>query len=623
MKLSQIYPFLSHLSLTPRQIADFNRMITKGTAYAGRLTAQERAVLIRLLREEDLLPGMSHVITEKIHGSGAEQEIPSLLFAVLAPDWAGLADACLGTVHEAGLNIAYTHGFILRRNRDKLGVVLMEVELSPHLTRNALDIARSKIQERLSIISAKDTAKRTLQRQEARRLYAFTSVTDLLRAKLPPEDLVEIMGDGGEALKFFISRHDSYVSQRSLESVADQILVNYRIKKKLRSEDSRLEVDFQQVQFQKKILTGVTVITREQSLTFDRLLRLFNEKSPGNRRYEDYAYFTADKLSVFHLELTDQDDQPLSGSLLSIIEEGIRQLPSQKETLGPTPGVELVRRKIVPLMIDEERDIAIPQGYIHPHAPEHFKLIMVASGSDRGFGPEVVRALSAVEGLSAAMPDKPNVTTSLRNQQEHLQEISIVDIWIDRRRLFGQQRENWNDEEIYNRIEQAVKVVPGFGPKLRIFDRTSRALRQMRLKAVTSLAEKLDIPPEKIKSLFYSIGDRCLLNPEVPNEAITEQVRLEYRAYNQVASGRSLAAFFQEMKLASSEPSFTALAVAARYSQERLKRIFEAASKYQVNSLCRTDFEDITLLLFNLTADSAPLGSDQQQSLMAELEAAA
>ena len=185
MRLSQIYPFLSHLSLTPRQIAAFNRMITKGTAYAGRLTAQERAVLIRLLREEDLLPGMSHVITEKVSVAKSEPGLPSLLFGVLAPDWAGLADACLGTVHEAGLNIAYTHGFILRRNRDKLGVVLMEVELSPHLTQNALDIARAKIQERLSVISAKDAAKRTLQRQEARRLYAFTSVTELLRAKLP------------------------------------------------------------------------------------------------------------------------------------------------------------------------------------------------------------------------------------------------------------------------------------------------------------------------------------------------------------------------------------------------------------------------------------------------------
>lgn len=623
MRLSQIYPFLSHLSLTPRQIAAFNRMITKGTAYAGRLTAQERAVLIRLLREEDLLPGMSHVITEKVSVAKSEPGLPSLLFGVLAPDWAGLADACLGTVHEAGLNIAYTHGFILRRNRDKLGVVLMEVELSPHLTQNALDIARAKIQERLSVISAKDAAKRTLQRQEARRLYAFTSVTELLRAKLPPEDLAEILGDGGEALKFFISRHDSYVSHRTLESVANQILVNYQLKKKLRSGAARLEIDFQQVQYKDKLLTGVTVITREQSLTFDRLMRLIGEIVPGHRRYEDYAYFTADQLSVFHLELTDQEDQPLSRHLLGRLEEEIRQLPSQRETLGPTPGVELVRRKIIPLMIDEERDIAIPQGYIHPHAPDHFKLIMVASGNDRGFGPAVVRSISAVAGLSAAMPDKPNLITSLRNQIEHLQEISIVDIWIDRRRLFGQQRESWNDEEIYNRIEQAAKMVADFGPKLRIFDRTSRALRQMRLKAVSDLAEKLGIPVEKVKPLFYSIGDRCLLNPEVTNESIADQVLLEYRAYDQMADGRPLTAVFQDMRLVEGEPAFTALAVAARHSQDRLKGIFEAVSRFQVISVCRTDIEDINLLLFSLSAGGYPLNPEQQKALGSDLEAIA
>jgi len=620
MKLSQIFPYLSHLSLTPRQIAGFNRMITRGTSYAGRLTAQERAILIRLLREEDMLPGMSHVITEKVSAGKSDDSIPSLLFGVLAPDWAGLADACLGTVHEAGLNIAYTHGFILRRNREKLGVVLMEVELSPHLTQKALDIARAKIQERLSIIAAEDAAKRTLQRQEARRLYAFTSVTDLLRGKLPPDDLKEIMGDSGEALKFFISRHESYINQRTLETVADQILNNYIMKKKIRGGGSDLEISLRPVQFNGKVLTGLTVITREANITFEGLMRLINDLSPQNHRYDDYAYFTADKLSVFHVEITDQQDQPIPAEIQERMEEGIRKLPSQKELLGPTPGVELIRRKIIPLMIDEEKDIKIPQGYIHPHAPDHFKLVIVASGSDKGFGLDVVGALTAVPGFSAAMPDKPNFMTSIQNGQEHLQEISIIDIWIDRKTLFGVKRESWNDEEIYNRIEQAVKTIPGFGPKLRIFDRTSRALRQMRLKAVSELAEKLGIPIDQIKAMFYSIGDRCLLNPEVANEAIMNQIHLEYKAHNSLLSGQPISLVFQEMKMAENDPSFTALALAARYNQDRLKGIYEAVKGFQVNSVCRTDFDDIILLLFNLTSHSAPLNKTEINALASALE---
>src|SRR5512135_285169 len=104
MRLSEIAKHLKHFSLTPRQIAGFNRMITNGTSYAGRLTAQERSILVRLLREEEMLPGMAHVITERVAAERADEALPSLLFAVLAPDWAGLADACMGTVHEAGLN---------------------------------------------------------------------------------------------------------------------------------------------------------------------------------------------------------------------------------------------------------------------------------------------------------------------------------------------------------------------------------------------------------------------------------------------------------------------------------------------------------------------------------------
>ncbi|MDI6740357.1 MAG: hypothetical protein QME74_08345 [Candidatus Edwardsbacteria bacterium] len=610
MRLSEIARHLKLFSLTARQIAGFNRAISRGTSYAERLTAQERAILIRLLREEEFLPGMAHVITEKAASpepAAAGEALPSLLFAVLAPDWAGLADACLGTVHEAGLNIAYTHGFILRKGHDKLGVVLMEVEITPSLSRAALDIARAKIQQRLSRIAAEDEAKKTLQRQEARRLYAYTTVTDLLKKRVSTADLKEIMGDSGEAIKFFIARQDSYISERAPDSIAGQVLVNYELKKRIRSGASTLEIAAQTIKYLNKAITGISVITREPNVTFERLLRLFEELVPGGRRYSDYAYYTADKIAVFHLEVTDRGDRALSDKDAAELSAAVRTLPAARETLGPTPGVELVRRKIVPLMLDEEKELKIPQGYIHPHAPDHFKLIAVASGKDAGHGLEIVSALSGVPGFTAAMPDKPSAISYRRDEEERTQEIAIVDLWIDRRALFGADCQLWNDEEIYNKIEQAVKTIPGFGPKLRIFDRTSRMMRQMRLKAVLGISKSGNIPADELKNLFYNLGDRCLLDPENSDSSVYAQIKLWYQARQEIDPARNLSFKFDAIRAHPEDPGFTALALAFAADPARLQRVLDTVKKFEVNSFCRTNVDALTLALFNLTCDGKPL----------------
>lgn len=627
MRLSQIYPFLAHLTLTPRQVAGYNRIITRGSSYASRLTAQERAVLIRLLREEEMLPGMAHVITERIQApprrAGSEPEaLPSLLFAVLAPDWAGLADACLGTVHEAGLNIAYTHGFILRRGRQKLGAVLMEVEVPPSLGRRALDIARAKIQERLSRIAAEDEAKRTLQKQEARRLYAFTSVTDILRGRVSDQDLREMMGDGGEALKFFVARQESYLNERSPQSIADQIQTNYFLKKRIRQGLSTLEVSDCRILFKDRELTGLSVITSHPSVTFERILRRLEEAVPGFRRHQDYAYYTADRISVFHLELAGRDDRPLSESDLQAVRQALSSLPDIQEALGPTPGVELIRRKIVPPMLEEERELKIPQGYIHPHAPEHFKIVIVASGPDAGYGIELVRALSREPGFSAAKPDMPSYVRHTQDGQEHRQEISIIDLWVDRRLLFGPDQGRWNDEEIYTRVESLIRTVPGFGPKLRIFDRTSRTLRQMRLQAVSKLAESQGLDIKALKPFFYTLGDQCLLNPKVPDAAVLTQLSLGCRARCGQGRPGSPAVAWENLRLSDEGEESTVMAVALPCRPETVSAALGALEGLQVNSVCRTDLDRISVLLLNLTEGCRPLPPERARVLAAAIEKA-
>lgn len=620
MRLSQIYPFLSHLSLTPRQVARYNRMLSRGTVYASRLTAQERAVLIRLLREEEMLPGMSHVITEKIEHPKSSEFLPSLLFAVLAPDWAGLADACLGTVHEAGLNIAFSHSFILRRGKTKLGAVLIEIEITPDLTRQALDIARAKIQERLSRIAAEDEAKRTLQKQEARRLFSFTTVTDILRQRLPAEDLKEILGDSGEALKFFIARHESYLNERTPESLAEQIMTNFLLKRRIRQGLSTFELATHSIPYQEKKLTGLSIITNNSHITLERILRQLEEIFPGYRRYSDYAYFTADRISVFHLEITDRDDRPLAEADTAALRQALSTLSEVSETLGPTPGVELIRRKIVPPMLEEERELLIPQGYIHPHAPDHYKIIVVASGDDAGFGLEIVKALSREPGFSAAKPDMPSYVSYTKDGREVQQEIAIIDLWVDKRLLFGPDQGRWNEEDIYSRIEALIRTIPGFGAKLRIFDRTSRALRQLRLKAVLKLAEEGGLDPKLVRPIFYSLGDRCLINPSLSDAAVLSQIALCCRAQSRFDQKEAASLVWDNLRLDEEDRESTFLAAAVPCQPQAVVSLLESLKGLEINFICRTDLDRLTLLLINLNQNGRPLSQEKMDRLSQEIK---
>jgi hypothetical protein len=271
-------------------------------------------------------------------------------------------------------------------------------------------------------------------------------------------------------------------------------------------------------------------------------------------------------------------------------------------------------------MLDEEKELKIPQGYIHPHAPDHYKLIVIGSGNDAGHGLELVAAVAAVPGLSAAMPDKPSHMNYVQDGLEQVQEISIIDIWVERRLLFAEEGLPGNEEEIYNKIEQAIRSVQVFGPRLRIFDRTSRALRQVRLAAVLKLAENEGIPAQEIKSLFYNLGDKCLLNPEIPDDLIFSQLKLWSQTQKPALEKGTLVYKFQDLQSGEGDKGFTALAVAMPAGHTGLAGVFKLAGENRASSVCRNDLKGLVLLLFTFSTASGPLTSSAKNKLFSALE---
>jgi hypothetical protein len=137
---------------------------------------------------------------------------------------------------------------------------------------------------------------------------------------------------------------------------------------------------------------------------------------------------------------------------------------------------------------------------------------------------------------------------------------------------------------------------------------------------VVDLARQENLPVPEIKSLFYNLGDKCLLNPEIPDSAVFSQLKL-WRQIHQAEPGHKKFSYrLQNLELTSDQDRYTALAVALPLGSELLARLMELAGGYQVLSVCRSDISRITLLLFSLNSHDMPLSEQEQAALSAKLD---
>jgi hypothetical protein len=316
------------------------------------------------------------------------------------------------------------------------------------------------------------------------------------------------------------------------------------------------------------------------------------------------VFITGDAINVIRIEIVDANGNALPKDQCTELTRNLIGIQDAPVCDRLSPGVELIGRKICPILLEEEKKLALPQVYMHPHSRSNIKVVVVSSGADRGHAFELIEGISKVKGLEAGMPDPTSTVTTGSDGEKTVQEVAIIDVWVDFETFFGTPKGPYNDELILVRIEKAIRKTGIIGPRLRIFDRTGRQLRRARSERISSLVRKQGHDPEIARQIVARLGDRLIVSPTVSDREVLKPVLLGIEAIKEWREGGreepAVKHGVSETGPVSRGASYSVLAVAHNPSENFLPALIQEITPYGLESSTAVKGIDYMLLVFRI-----------------------
>jgi acetolactate synthase small subunit len=619
--LLRIKELLNGKGISAERIEQAYLLIKGSGRYPARMPSHYLAVAIELMEKHRQGPGGVEIY---ISPGPAKHALgrPSVTFAVLALDWPGLLNSCAGTLHEKGFNIPFCEAVVIKEPEVQLGLVFIEIEVERPQDFENLRKMEDEIKETLLMAAARETGKDEILMTEARKAEHYSRVVEHLKRISAASEYVDLLEKRGEAVRFFAARSLAYLIERSPEDIAGQIYTNYVLTKMVR-ETGKIYARIANIQTAAGELTGISVAGYEHDLSLGDCFRVIDEVVPGHQRKYDKAFITGDGINVFRIEILDAAGKPLVHDQQVEINQKLGAIKDSPECNRLSPGVEMIGRKICPAMLEEERQLKIPQVYMHPHSRSNIKVVLVTSGADRGHAFQAIEEISKVRGLEAAMPDTTSHVTAGVGDEATLQEVAIIDVWVNFEAFFGSPRGPYDDEVILVRIEEALRKTEFVGPRLRIFDRTGRQLRRARSERIVAMAEKDGMDAEVARQILARLGDRQIIAPAVADQEIYSQVLTGAEAIRAWQTGGRAAPGVVWRTTESGGPgrraSYSVFAAVHRPERMNLADIMKAVADAGLESSSVIDGPEYTLVLFRLAHHGKALVEMELNRLEARL----
>ena len=619
--LSRVKHLLRATGISDERIEEAYQMIKGSGRYPARMPSHYLAIAIELIEMDRRKPGAVQIYISPKPTKYALGR-PSVTFAVLALDWAGLINCCTGTLHEKGFNIAFCEAVIIDEPDRSVGLVVMEIDVAEQKEFEHLLSLEPEIEETLIRTAAQETGKGRLLVMETKKAEHYSLVVDELKKIAEPGDHDAFFGDKGEAVRFFAARTLAYLIEREPKDLADLIHTNHTFLKGVR-ESSKIYAKVGNLATPAGELTGVSVAGFEHDLSMGDCFRVIDEVVPGYQRKYDKVFITGDGVNVIRIEIVDAKGRALPRPQLVELRQKLLSIKDAPVCDRLSPGVELIGRKICPVMLEEERQLKLPQAYMHPHSRSNIKVVLVTSGADRGHAFRCVEKMNEVNGLTAGMPDPPSLVTSGTGESTVTQEVAIIDAWVNFESFFGSAKGPYNDELILVAIERALRKADMIGPKIRIFDRTGRQLRRDRTDKISAMAGKRDLDPEIARQILARMGDKLIVSPTVSDEEVFEQVLTGIEAINKWSAGNHMgpAMTWRGADLGPSGrgASYTVFAVVDVPERTRVGDVVKTASSYGLESSTVVNGTDYTLVLLRLAHQGKSLEEKEIEELSAKL----
>ena len=601
--------FLKHID--PGRISEseariFFKELDGGNPQFGRLTPREQAFCINLLAREVDTPRKVQVYLATTPADPLEPDgnnaMAKIFCSIIGPDSIGLLYRCSGIVMDMEMNISYVQAFVIEFRGVNYGIIFIEITLRSNDDLGHAIYLQDYLRQKLERAAIMDSAKSALQRDGFRKLDTFATIADIIREKYP-DCSDELLEDNGEAVKFFVARSELYMRERMPEDIARLIYTNYRFREEFKRSQGAVLVDISNIAFKQMKLTGISIAAHINILSLGDCLRIIDEVVPGFIRHHDKGFVNDEGIGVYRVEITDKAGEPFDDATCRELTERLQR--TRKEFVSPkvSPGVELIQRKIVPGMLEEERLHKIPMLYMHPHSRSHIKVVIVSSGEFQGYGLPCAMEINRREGYLAAMADTPTIIKYQDGDRAINQEVSILDVWIDFERCFVETKGIHPEEDLFIQIEEAVKRTKGIGGYFRIFDRTSRILRTERLERIEESSEKENLSLPGVKDIFYRLGDKFILNINVSDKEIMTVVRTGLKSAEAFSESKEKPALEGEEVSTDQGDTFYWLAVTFPPRVDLLPSVFSSLDGINVLSFTQVSKDDYTLLLIKASLE--------------------
>ena len=472
---------------------------------------RQRALLVQLLDNYASTQKKVVIVLDEQDGDG----IPATFFlGALAEDWPGMSNSILGIVHHKKRNVIFMKGFTLDYEDKTLGVVILVFQLKNRKEYDAFLQEKKEIIAEIRDAAQGSTGKYHLLDDEAVKFEIYDKIMRKIRELYHNPELLDVIEESGEALKFVSSRSREYLEERKIKDLAQLILNNYIYQNEIRSGEAEEVVKIKNFWTRAEELTGISFVCRDNLFSIEDFLKTLNHLVPDHIIRHHKSYITKDGVLVYRIEIVDRNGKPLDGKLIKSIEASMDKLISiscnQKFTkLKSVGGVEHYARAIIPFLIEELKTTKLTQVFINADKKTEFsidiKLIIVCFKSEKKRMYNLISRLSLVPGIhiSSSIPPK---------MRPHRAEINILQLKVN-------LSEFRSIKEIYETLKRIIRKLYG---DIRDFD---EGFRDIYIKILNQLLEKLKtVNSGLIKEIFFNIDE--LYKVEISPHLLLELIKL-------------------------------------------------------------------------------------------------
>lgn len=522
---------------------------------------------------------------------------------IVSSDWPGLSNSCIGVLHQKGWNLTYLEALVLEYQGCELGVILLAISIQNREELRKFVREKKSLLEDLKVVATGSKAKSSLLAGETKRLQIYGHVIEYIKGMIRTRQEKEcILMDDGEAYKFFSSRSESYLEERTYKDLAQQIVTNFRFLHAVRKTGGRPKFWIKNIKTTREHLTGISIAAFERDISLNDWLEAIYQAVPDYMIKYNKEFVTTDGIVVYRIELCDKNEKPYSKEKIQDIKRALMKAHISRrmdrvrwmELMG---GFEHYMRAIIPLLIREFSLSRRPQVYMSitqmtTHVAK-FKILIVSSISapeETSYGYHVTEILEKESGISILSAKPP--------KKYGESEVSIIDIGAD---LYAFT----NIEDVYKIIRRCLKDVIG---EFRDFDEGMRKLEVTKLIQVKEMLK--EYPENFVREFYYRLDDFYRIGAEP--EEIAELIRMGIKGLEVYESKRDpYVLISKEYAIKSGQrfiPNSTILVLVYSSRMKLLSKVLELLHDYEV-TLSKIERRDVTVVILRVQKDNGPIPS--------------